>query len=235
MCKSEEIITFYKRQWSFLYNGQRKMNVRWNRSRNMELDLWVKAKRAFPFEHNRIIFVRKTSSSLWAHPGRMKPVQKAQDQHIKSRAEEQAENAMPEGEGLQDYWCFHLAFPSETMTYVGRGGSWHRDSSCWNMLLRRGFGSSILSYCVLLKGTGCSLEQRSVGLVRIFSFIHGCTEQKSRSAGAKHEPPSCRFLLEWRKRDWERSEARESCWERKDAVISYLLLHACFYCFQRSK
>lgn len=69
----------------------------------MELDLWVKAKRAFPFEHNRIIFVRKTSSSLWAHPGRMKPVQKAQDQHIKSRAEEQAENAMPEGEGLQDY------------------------------------------------------------------------------------------------------------------------------------
>lgn len=60
-----------------------------------------------------------------------------------------------------------------------------------------GLGSSILSSRALLRGTGCSLGQRSEGLVRIFSFILGCTEQKSRSAGAKHvEPPSCRFVLD---------------------------------------
>ena len=43
---------------------------------------------------------------------------------------------MPEVEGLQDYLVVGLAFPAGTMTCASKGGAWHRDSSCWNLLLQ---------------------------------------------------------------------------------------------------
>lgn len=76
---------------------------------------------------------------------------------------------------------------------------------------------------MLLRGTGCSLEQRSGGLVRIFPFVsHDSRELKLGSAGNKHiEAPSCRFLLGKSEEKGDKSDHKQGNPVVRGKMLSY--------------
>lgn len=80
-----------------------------------------------------------TKLPLWGKParlGRMKPAQKARDQHIKTRAQEPGRKHHAWIWRTTRLLVFSSSLSSRDHDFAGKGGTWQRVSWCWNLLLQ---------------------------------------------------------------------------------------------------